>query len=145
MSATTETTTTSPTVEYKSLNRVYSIPIVADSISTIHSSLLNNTYTRTPYSVGLTVSEKAYTLSQPIQARLAPVLLRADGLANRGIDVVESRYPYPFQTPTQDIYRDLKSTTDHAVVVASKTRDDIAHDLDQVRSFSYLRHALSWC
>lgn len=137
----TETITASPPApELSIFHRVYSIPIVADSLATIHSSLSNNSYTRSPYGAAQSLGGKAYSYSEPIQARLAPVLTRADGLANKGLDVVESRYPYPFQTPTQDIYRDIKQNTDQAVDVANKTIDlrirtpayGIAQGLDQV-------------
>jgi len=119
------------TIMSTSLKRVYSIPLVADSISTLHESLSSNGLTRSPYSLGLAVGEKALNLSQPIQDRLAPVINRADGLANKGLDAVESRYPYPFQTPSQEIYRDIKAYPDHAVDAAQRAAHSVAHDIDQ--------------
>ncbi|EIW54800.1 lipid droplet-associated perilipin protein [Trametes versicolor FP-101664 SS1] len=106
------------------LSRVGSIPLVADSLSTIHSTLTNNAYTRSPYATAQGLTQSALSYTEPIQKRLAPILTKADGLANKGLDAVESRYPYPFQTPTEDIIKDLKGHSDHAKDVANKTLDD---------------------
>ena len=59
---------------------------------------------------------------------------------NKGLDTVESRFPYPFQTPTEDILKDIKANSDHAKGVATKTIDErvrapaynIAQGIDQV-------------
>ena len=64
-----------------------------------------NAYTRSPYETAQGLSKKALTYTEPIQKRLAPILTCADGLANKGLDAVESRIPYAFHTPTQDITR----------------------------------------
>jgi hypothetical protein len=124
-----------------SLKRVYNIPLVADSITSLHETLLANGLTRSPYNLGLTIGEKALNLSQPIQDRLAPVINRADGLANKGLDVVQARYPYPFETSSQEIYRDLKAYPDHAVEVAQKTAQNVALDIDNV--FEFTSHEIS--
>jgi len=131
----TETETPQLTV----LTRVANIPLVSDSLSTIHSTLTNNAYTKKPYSVAAGLGSTAYRVSEPIQVRLAPVITRADGYANKAVDVVESRYPYPFRTPTGEIYGDIRQHGEHAVGVANKTIDDrvrtpaygIAQGIDQ--------------
>ncbi|KAI0667254.1 lipid droplet-associated perilipin protein [Trametes maxima] len=121
----TETQQSAPAQpELTILTRVSSIPLVADSLSTIHSTLSNNPYTRSPYATAQGISKSALSYTEPIQKRLAPILTKADGLANKGLDAVESRYPYPFQTPTGDIIKDLKGHSDHAKDVANKTLDE---------------------
>ncbi|KAI0331779.1 lipid droplet-associated perilipin protein [Cubamyces sp. BRFM 1775] len=105
-------------------SRMGAIPLVADSLSTIHSTLLNNPYTRSPYTTAQEISKSALSYTEPIQKRLAPIINKADGLANKGLDAVESRYPYPFHTPTEDIIKDLKGRSDHAKDVANKTLDE---------------------
>ncbi|KAJ2968835.1 hypothetical protein NUW54_g13104 [Trametes sanguinea] len=105
-------------------HRVGTIPLVADSLNTIHSTLINNPYTRTPYTAAQEISKSALSYTEPIQKRLAPILTKADDLANKGLDAVESRYPYPFQTPTEEIFEDLKGRSDHAKDVANKTIDE---------------------
>ena len=106
------------------LTRVASIPLISDSLQTLHSTLQNNTFTKTPYSTAQALSSYAFHFTEPIQVRLAPVIQRADGLANKAVDVVESRYPYPFHTPSQEIYGHLKAHSEHAYGVANKTIDD---------------------
>ncbi|TDL22684.1 hypothetical protein BD410DRAFT_897934, partial [Rickenella mellea] len=119
--------------------RVAAIPAVADSLATIHSTLQNNSYTRTPYATAQSLSVRAYGVVEPIQLRIVPVvapivnpvLVRADGLANQVVDAVENRYPYPFKTPMDDMVSDLKNSTHHAYVVANETLDQ------RVRSPAY--------
>ncbi|KAI0765874.1 lipid droplet-associated perilipin protein [Trametes elegans] len=106
------------------LSRVGSIPLVADSLNTIHSTLINNTYTRTPYATAQGISKSALSYAQPLQKRLAPIITKADGLANKSFDAIESRYPYPFHTPTEEIIKDLKGRSDAAKDVANKTIDE---------------------
>ncbi|KAI0353920.1 lipid droplet-associated perilipin protein [Trametes cingulata] len=121
----TETQQSAPAQpELTIFSRVGSIPLVADSLNTIHSTLINNPYTRSPYATASELSKSALSYTEPIQKRLAPILTKADDLANKGLDVVESRYPYPFHTPTEDIIKDLKGRSDHAKDVANKTIDE---------------------
>ena len=109
MSTETQTQTSAPDAAPAPtiFTRVGSIPLVASSLDTLHSTLSSNTYTRTPYATATSLSKAAYGWTAPIQQSLAPILVRADGLAHKGLDVVESRYPYPFKTPTEDIVKDI--------------------------------------
>ena len=146
----TETQQAPTAPELTIFTRVGSIPLVADGLNTINSTLLANAYTRSPYETAQGLSKKALTYTEPIQKRLAPILTCADGLANKGLDAVESRIPYAFHTPTQDILKDLKANSDHAKDVATKTIDErvrtpaynIAQGIDQVRLHSF-QHASS--
>ena len=121
-------------------SRVGSIPLVADSLNTINATLMSNTYTRSPYETATGLSKRALSYTEPLQKCFAPILVRADGLANKGLDAVESRLPYAFHTPTEDILKDLKANSDHAKDVATKTIDErvrtpaynIAQGIDQV-------------
>lgn len=89
--------------EYKSLEKVQGIPVVHDSLGYAHSLLSTHPYTSYVYNTSLGLGSTVYDYSKPIQARLAPLLVRADGLALQGINAVESRFPYPFQTPTDEV------------------------------------------
>ena len=140
MATQTEETPAAATPELTIFHRVGSIPLVAESLNSINNTLLNNPYTQTPYTTATELSKRALGYTEPIQKRLAPLLTRADGLANKGLDVVESRIPYAFHTPTEDILKDLKANSDHAKGVATKTIDErvrtpaynIAQGIDQV-------------
>ncbi|KAH8085443.1 lipid droplet-associated perilipin protein [Cristinia sonorae] len=120
----TETQNQPPVPEITIINRVASIPLVASSINSIHSTLANNTYTRGSYAQAQGISKTALSYTEPIQKTLAPLIVRADGYANKGLDVVESRYPYPFKTPTEDIMKDIKGRGDSAYDFANKTLDE---------------------
>lgn len=119
------------TPELTVLNRVASIPLVNDSLSAVHASLLSNPLTRSPYNTAQAISSTALRYSEPITSKLAPIIVRADGYANKGLDVVESRYPYPFTVQSEDIINALKERSDSARAVANKTLDE------RVRSPAY--------
>ncbi|KAI0341138.1 lipid droplet-associated perilipin protein [Trametopsis cervina] len=110
--------------ELTALYRVASIPLVATSLDSIHQTLTNNPYTRTPYATAQGLSKAALGYTEPLQKTIAPLIVRADGLANKGLDVVEARYPYPFKTPTEDIVKDLRGRSDQAKDIANKTIDE---------------------
>ena len=123
------------------LHRVASIPIVSDSLATLHTTLTNNAYTKTTYSAAQALGSRAYTMSEPFQARFAPVLAKADGYANKAVDVVEARYPYPFKTPTEEMRNHFRRNSEHAVDLANKAIDErvkspayeFGKGIDQVR------------
>lgn len=125
------------------LHRVASIPLVSDSLAAVHATLSGNTYLKHPYTTAYALSSAMMRASEPVQARLAPVIVRADGFANKAVDAVESRYPYPFHAPTEEIYGTLRQHSEHAYGVANKTIDNrvrtpaygFAHGIDQVRQF----------
>ena len=140
----TETQSAPATPELKIFNRVASIPLVNDTFSAVHSSLISNPYTRSPYTTAQALSLSALRASEPIAAKLAPIIVRADGFAIKGLDAVESRYPYPFTVQSEDLLKDARD-------VASKTIDErvrtpaysAAQGIDQVRTplfHSFLRN-----
>ncbi|KAI0288354.1 lipid droplet-associated perilipin protein [Russula brevipes] len=106
------------------INRVASIPLVNHTFSAVHSSLISNPLTRSPYTTAQTLSLTALRASEPIAAKLAPIIVRADGFANKGLDVVESRYPYFLTVQSEDILKALKERSDYARDVANKTIDE---------------------
>ena len=136
--AETQSAPTAP--EFTILNRVASIPLVADSLNTVHQTLSKNPYTRSPYATAQGLSKVALGYTEPIQKTLAPIIVRVDGLANKGLDVVESRYPYPFKTPTEEIAKNIKDRSEQARDLANKTYDEkvrspalsVAQGIDQV-------------
>ncbi|KAH9018540.1 hypothetical protein EDB85DRAFT_613252 [Lactarius pseudohatsudake] len=115
---------TPATPELTVLNRVASIPLVNDSLSAVHASLSSNPLTRSPYNTAQAISSTALRYSEPFTSKLAPIIVRADGFANKGLDAVESRYPYPFTVQSEDIISALKERSDSARAVANKTLDE---------------------
>jgi hypothetical protein len=119
---------TTNTPELTILNRLVQIPLVASSLQTVHSTLQANRLTATPYATATAVS--AYALgtankySAPIQTRLAPLVVCADGYANAAVDAVEARYPYPFHASADEVCQDLTARSEGVKGVANKTIDD---------------------
>jgi hypothetical protein len=81
--------------------------LIHDTLASVDDTLLKNTYTRAGYStaknVSTTVSNAAVTYTEPLQVRLAPLIEKADGLANKAVDVVEAKYPYPFKATPEEV------------------------------------------
>lgn len=137
-------TKTAPTTapELTSLYRVASIPLVSSSLSTIHSTLSSNSFTKSPYSTATGIAQSALGYTEPLQARLAPLTTRADEYANAGLDVVESRYPYPFKAKPEEITTYVRERGESAFNVANKTIDEkvkspaygVVQGIDQVRA-----------
>jgi hypothetical protein len=119
----TETQSAPAAPELTVLNRVASIPLVNDSLSLVHTSLISNPLTRSPYNTAQALSSTALRYSEPFASKLAPIIVRADGYANKGLDAVESRYPYPFTVQSEDILKALKDSSEYARDVANKTLD----------------------
>jgi Perilipin family len=138
----TETQSAPAAPELKIFNRVASIPLVNDTFSAVHSSLISNPLTRSPYTTAQAISLSALRASEPIAAKLAPIIVRADGFAIKGLDAVESRYPYAFTVQSEDILKALKERSEYARDVANKTLDErvrspaysAAQGIDQVRT-----------
>ncbi|KAG9128227.1 hypothetical protein FRC07_002516 [Ceratobasidium sp. 392] len=112
--AETQTATPAHPPQLTAVNRVGKIPLVNDTLTSLNSILSQNAYSKGLYSTAQAYSERAYNLSAPVQVRLAPVIGRADGYANKGLDVLESRWPYPFQVSTEEVVGTLKQGPDVA-------------------------------
>jgi hypothetical protein len=144
MSTTTETTTTVPPNDipavplpgFTILTRVAAIPMISSSLETINGALLSNTYTRSPYSTAKGLSTTAYKYTEPLQVRLAPLIIQADGYANMAVDVVQSRYPYPFTAKPEEVAMLASKTIDEKVKTPAY---NVAQGIDQVRPTSFGR------
>lgn len=138
----TETQSAPAAPELTIFNRVASIPLVNDTFSAVHTSLISHPLTRSPYSTAQAISLSALRASEPIAAKLAPIIVRCDGFANKGLDVVESRYPYPFTVHSEEIIKAFKERSEYARDVANKTLDvrvrtpaySAVQGIDQVRT-----------
>jgi len=158
MSATqTQTATTDQTnpPEIKIFARVASIPMVSSSLESINYVLTSNILTRQPYAHAKVFSNTAYRLTEPLQVRLAPLIVRADGFANKAVDVVESRYPYPFHIQPKEVATYVIERKDNTINGVGKVIGDnvttpainVAQGIDNVRSstsFSFLSRPNSY-
>ncbi|KIL63409.1 hypothetical protein M378DRAFT_127665 [Amanita muscaria Koide BX008] len=126
MSTETQTTTQQhPSVpELTILSRMVSIPLISSSLETINDALSSNAFTRQPYTTAKGLSTTAYRYTEPLQIRLAPLIERADGFANKAVDVVESRYPYPFKAKPEEVVSLVRERRQSAFDVANKAIDE---------------------
>ena len=121
------------------LSRMASIPMIHSSLDILNDTLSNNLLTRTPYSAATGLATTAYKLSEPLQIRLAPLIVSVDGIANKAVDAVESRYPYPFKVTPEDVVGFVTERKQTAVDGVHKTLDEkiknpafnAAHGIDQ--------------
>ncbi|KAG6909493.1 hypothetical protein DXG01_017215 [Tephrocybe rancida] len=131
--STTATETKAAPAEFTIIARVGSIPLVACSLQSIDSALSKSNYTRFSYSTAKEFSSSAIKYVEPIQARLSPLVARADGLANKAVDIVESRYPYPFKARPEEvsslIQEKKQSATDFVTVYYNETGKKIDENI----------------
>ncbi|KAH7909621.1 hypothetical protein BJ138DRAFT_1180918 [Hygrophoropsis aurantiaca] len=120
----TQTQSNAKAPEITSLYRVASIPLIASSIDTIHSTLVNNVLTRSPYHIASAITQSAYSYSQPLQARFAPLIQRADEYANKGLDAVESKFPYPFHAQPEEMAKYVREQRENVMGAANKSFDE---------------------
>lgn len=105
------------------ITRVASIPIIASSLDQIHSTLSSNVLTRSPYHAAQVITQTAYNFSQPLQIRLAPFIVSANGYANKGLDVIEQKYPYPFKVKPEEVASYVRERRDSVVSSANERFD----------------------
>ncbi|KAF7986386.1 hypothetical protein HWV62_35422 [Athelia sp. TMB] len=124
--ATETQTTTAPSSPptLTSLTRVASIPLVSSSLDAIHNTLSTNAYTKSPYHTATGLAYSALGYSEPLQVRLAPLTTRADGFANKGLDAVESRFPYPFQAKPEEIVDYARERRQSTISAVDKAIDE---------------------
>jgi len=123
-------TDTQPSPSLTFPSRVLGIPLVSHSLDTIHSTLSTSPYTKGVYQTGSGLAQSAYdtatrvTVSSTVYPRLQPVITAADGYANKGLDTIQSKFPYPFEAAPEKVYSDLKKAPEDAKTVAYKTIDE---------------------
>jgi hypothetical protein len=113
------------------LSRVVSIPLIASSLEQINAVLEKNMLTRSPYHAAQAITSTAYNYSQPIQIRLAPLIDRADDIANKTLDAVESRYPYPFQAQPEEVVSYMRETAGKTFENVKSPAVDVAEGIDK--------------
>ncbi|KAG9050591.1 hypothetical protein FS837_004116 [Tulasnella sp. UAMH 9824] len=114
--------------EIKTIDKLVAIPIVHDSLSTIHQTL--STYVPTAYGYGQALTTSAYSLSAPLQVRLAPLIVSADGYALKGLDAAQAKFPAPFTVTTDDVVQGIKSRKDNAVNAVTRPVYGLANGVD---------------
>jgi hypothetical protein len=138
-------TSTQEVPELTVLHRVASIPLVCSSLETINGALSSNVLTRQPYSTAKGLSTTAYRYTEPLQIRLAPLIERANGIANKAVDAVESRYPYPFKAKPEDVASLVRESRQNAMNVYNKAIDEKIKSpaIHMAEGIDHVRHSLT--
>jgi hypothetical protein len=124
MSLTTTTSESQKAPEITILNRVFSIPLVQSSLEKVNSTLSTNPHTLSPFSTAKGLFEAAYKLSEPLQCSIAPIIAHVDSYANKAVDMVESRYPYPFTATPEEVYNSIHEIQQQYADYATRTYDE---------------------
>jgi hypothetical protein len=107
-------------------------------ISSFLSTLNDNAYTHSTYESVKGLSTIAYKYTEPLQARMAPLIVRADGYANKAVDVVEARFPSAFTTRPEQISDYVRDKRKSYQGYARERRDSVNKALDErVRTPAY--------
>ncbi|KAF8878160.1 hypothetical protein CPB84DRAFT_1794342 [Gymnopilus junonius] len=117
-------TTTTETSRTRSpfLHVVASIPMISSSLGTINDTLTNNSYTRYPYAQRLRSSHPRLTSSQSLSRSNWPHHCPRRQHANKAIDVVESRYPYPFRAQPVEVQETVSKAINEKVTTPAYNR-----------------------
>ncbi|KAF9898738.1 hypothetical protein BX616_003666 [Lobosporangium transversale] len=93
------------------ISRVTSIPLIHDSVSTLHSYAKDNKYGRyaldTAGSAVETVNKYTENYQKTLQPRLQPHIAKVDQLASKSLDIIEGTFPIVTK-PTSEIVTQVK-------------------------------------
>lgn len=124
---TPHTAETDPSAPAGFIARVSSIPLIQDSVSTLHSYAKDNKYSRYALDTAGSAVETVNKYTEPYQTRLQPHISKVDQIANKSLDILENTFPIVTK-PTSEIvtqvkkpYTSIQSTIDTHVTVPVKT------------------------
>ncbi|KAF9903736.1 hypothetical protein EC991_003384 [Linnemannia zychae] len=89
------------------LARVGSLPLIADSVSTLHSYAKDNKYGRYALDTAGSAVDTVNKYTEPYQTRLQPHISKVDQLATKSLDIFENTFPIVTK-PTAEIVTQVK-------------------------------------
>ncbi|KAI9276117.1 hypothetical protein BY458DRAFT_473001 [Sporodiniella umbellata] len=122
-SETKQTATEQPTAQQtRFISRVSSIPVVHDSLSTVHAMANKSTLGRFALSTASSTlnTMSKYTTSQPdyvqtyYESYIQPHIEKADAFGCRSLDLIETKFPAVTQ-PTEEIIKSVTAPSYHMV------------------------------
>ncbi|POW19807.1 hypothetical protein PSHT_04241 [Puccinia striiformis] len=85
------------------VHRVVNIPVIADTLGAVYSTLQANPYSAAFYGKAEGAVLYMYEQSKPLQVKLAGPIEQVDAVANKGLDFVQSKAPIIFEVRTEDL------------------------------------------
>ena len=99
----------------QAFSRITSVPLVAESLKTAHTTLESYPFLAQPYHFGGNVVSTSLKAAEPVTTRLQPQLALLDTYAVKGIDFAESKWAYPFRATSNDVYKDARQPADQVL------------------------------
>lgn len=117
---------------FKIISKLDGVPAIHDSVAYAEHLINSTSLTAQLYATACGVATKSYNLATPVLSRTKPLLESADGLAVATFDRAEKTFPYPFQTPTQDlvVVKQAKAVYDARILPAYHNVQPVLQDLN---------------
>ncbi|KAG0313206.1 hypothetical protein BGZ99_009023 [Dissophora globulifera] len=87
--------------------RVSSLPLIQDSVSTLHSIAKDNKYSRYALDTAGSAVETVNKYTEPYQTRFQPQISKVDQIASKSLDLLENTFPIVTK-PTSEIVTQVK-------------------------------------
>ncbi|KAK5810117.1 hypothetical protein F5H01DRAFT_262930, partial [Linnemannia elongata] len=102
--------------------RVSSLPLIHDSVSTLHSYAKDNKYSRYALDTAGSAVETVSKYTEPYSTRLQPAISKVDQIATKSLDVFETTFPIVTK-PTSEIVTQVKKP--YITTAATSTANNI--------------------
>lgn len=97
------------------INRVVNIPVIADTLSAVYSTLNANPYSAAVYGKAECAALFLYEQSKPLQVKLAGPIEQVDAVANKGLDFVQAKAPIIFEIKTEQLISRAREPAEQAL------------------------------
>lgn len=98
-----------PLPSSQAVSRLLSVPLVHGSLQYLHATLAAYPQLLNVATASGHLATGGLRAVEPLAARLTPQLQYVDGLAVKGIDVAQQRFPYAFHATPSDVAHDVKA------------------------------------
>jgi len=106
-----------------SVRRVASIPVVADTLEAVQSTIQSNPYLSAVYEKAGGAAFYLYEQTKPLQQKLSGPIHQVDAVANKGLDFVQSKAPFVFEIKTEELISRARQPADQAFAYGKTYKD----------------------
>lgn len=97
------------------VHRVVNIPVIADTLAAVYSTLQANTYSAAVYDTAENAALFLYQQSKPLQVKFSGPIEQVDVVANKGLDFVQSKAPIIFEIKTEELISRAREPANQAL------------------------------
>ncbi len=98
----------------EALQKIFSVPVIADSLKYAQSTLEAHPLIANTYHAGENIVNTGLRAAEPITTRLHPQFAYVDHLAAQSLAYAESKWAYPFQATPGQLYDDARAPAEQA-------------------------------